>query len=127
MTRRFLILLLLPLAACATPQQQCQNTATRDLRVLDQLIAETELNLSRGYAVEEEVVPAVGFTYCLGNDGHRFGGMFCTGGSTRVRERAVAIDPAAERAKLASLRDTRGEVATRSQAALAACRAQYGA
>ncbi|MGB8815084.1 MAG: hypothetical protein WCC57_18035, partial [Paracoccaceae bacterium] len=43
----------LALTACGTPQEQCINRNTRDIRVIDRLIAETETNLSRGYALEE--------------------------------------------------------------------------
>lgn len=130
MTRHFLILLLLPLAACATPQQQCQRDATRDLRVLDELIAETQANVTRGYAIEEEVVPRVGFTTCFGNGfygtGHA-GVSFCSGTSTSIRRTPVAIDVEAERRKLAGLEQSRTAAATRAQGALAACQARFGA
>ena len=130
MKRCFLILLLLPLAACATPQQQCQNNATRDLRVLDDLIAETRLNVSRGYAIEEEVVPRVGITTCFGNGfyGSGYGGVsFCSGTSTSVRRTPVAIDIEAERRKLDGLEQSRVAAAGRAQSALANCQAQFGA
>ena len=48
---RVLPLLLLALAACATPQEACINRATRELRTLDDLIAEQRATLARGYAV----------------------------------------------------------------------------
>ena len=49
-----MILPFLALAACATPREQCIGQATRDLRVLNSLIAETQGNLARGYAIEEQ-------------------------------------------------------------------------
>jgi hypothetical protein len=41
------LLSLLLLTACGTPQEQCINSVTRDMRVVDRLIAETEANLAR--------------------------------------------------------------------------------
>lgn len=41
------------LAGCGTPQERCINAATRDLRVVDRLIIETQGNLDRGYALVE--------------------------------------------------------------------------
>lgn len=126
MRRKYLALLvLLPLVACATPRQQCINDATRDLQVLDRLIIETRQNLERGFAVEQEVVPRVGFTYCFGNQGSNVGLSFCSNNSTQVRNRPVAIDPEAERRKLAELEARRVEVAAQTQRALAACEAQF--
>ena len=42
-------LTLLGLTACGTPQEQCISANTRDLRVVERLIRETEGNLARGY------------------------------------------------------------------------------
>ena len=127
MTRLFPIPAPLALAACATPQQQCIDNATRDLQVLDKLIIESKQNIDRGYAVREEVVPRVGFSYCLGNYGYGYGGLsFCTGGSTSIRRTPVAIDLDAEQQKLAGLERRRSDVAERAEAGLAACQAQFG-
>lgn len=126
MRRKYLaLLLLLPLAACATPRQQCINDATRQLEVLDRLIIETRQNIARGYAIEQEVVPRVGFTYCFGNTWSNAGVSFCSNNSTQVRNRPVAIDIDAERRKLAELEARRVEVAAQSQRAIAACEAQF--
>ena len=43
---------LLILFACGTPQEQCIAGSTRDARVVNDLIRETEANLARGYALE---------------------------------------------------------------------------
>jgi hypothetical protein len=48
--------LLLALVACGTPQEQCIARETRDLRVVERLITETQGNLQRGYALEEVFV-----------------------------------------------------------------------
>ena len=50
--KRLTFLALAALAACGTPQEQCINRNTRDLRTVDRLIAEAEGNLQRGYAYE---------------------------------------------------------------------------
>ncbi len=105
MRRKYLSLLLLPLAACATPQEQCVAAATQDLRVLDALILETRTNIERGFGVEEVIVPNSGFTWCYGNWGYNTGINFCSAPSTRTVERPVTIDLEVER-----LRDGAGPV-----------------
>ena len=50
--KRLLSIALLALAGCGTPQEQCINRNTRDLRTVDRLIVETQGNLQRGYALE---------------------------------------------------------------------------
>lgn len=51
MTRNLILLAPLALlAACGTPQEQCIRGNTSELRTLTRLLAETEGNLSRGYA-----------------------------------------------------------------------------
>lgn len=127
MMRVALILSLILLAACETPQQQCTTSATRDLQVIDRLIVETNQNIQRGYAIREEVVPRVGVNWCFGNYGYGSGISFCSGGSTSIRRSPVAIDLDAERKKLAGLQEQRQIVAARAEAQLAACAQRYGA
>jgi len=50
----FVVLPLALLAACATPREQCISDVSRDFRVLNSLVAQTQANLARGYAVVEE-------------------------------------------------------------------------
>ncbi|WP_022704944.1 hypothetical protein [Pseudorhodobacter ferrugineus] len=53
---RFVVLAgLVVLAGCGTPQERCIAGVTRDLRVVDRLIVETQGNLDRGYALVEVV------------------------------------------------------------------------
>ena len=124
---RLLLPLFLILAACATPRAQCEAKATRDLRTLDALIVETEQNIERGYALDREVTERPRLTFCYGRriDGARVGMTFCNDTEVTVRDRPVAIDLRAERAKLASLREKRAEVARRTARALSACAARY--
>lgn len=111
------------LAACATPEQRCLDNATRDLRTIDQLIAETEGNLERGFAIETEIRSSrSSVSFCTGFY-NNVGVRFCSDNRVVERERAVAIDPAAERRKLEELRTRRVEIEDQTRRAAAACRA----
>lgn len=125
--RRFALALLLPLAACATPREQCEQNATEDLRVVSALIVEIEQNLSRGYAVTQVPVtqPTLQFCYAGNPDNDTVGVVFCNELETKIVEKPVVIDPAAEKAKLAALKQKQVELKSRSAKALAACAAQY--
>ena len=102
--------LALTLAACATPQQRCINQVTQDLRVVTDLIAETEGNLRRGYALEETVVYRPYLDYCddsfittTGPDGERrivSVPRMCWEDDEEIILRPRAIDLDAERRKL---------------------------
>ena len=127
MRSRLLLLPLLALAACATPLERCERAATEDLRVLDALIVETQQNIDRGYAVDQEIRESPYLRLCYGRsvDDGRLGMVFCNDRRTIVRDRPVAIDLDAERAKLASLKAKRSEVAQRAAVALASCHAPF--
>jgi hypothetical protein len=118
------------LAACGTPQEQCINRETRDLRVVNRLIAETEGNLARGYAFEEYTVYETDFFPCgyLPDDGNPATGRdvrFCRERVPETTRRPVAIDLAAEQRKLDSLLIRRRDLEQRTPQILAACRAAY--
>lgn len=118
---------MLPLAAmlagCATPHQQCVADATRDVRVLDGLIAETEQALARGYGVQRETTYAPRYTFC-GGYGYRYYGLnTCYDPYPVTRETPVAIDPAAERRKLRALQESRRAAVARMKDDLRACTA----
>ena len=129
MTRFAVLSLLLLLAACATPLERCVNQATRELRTVEALIAETEANIARGYAIEEERVPYSYFTWCARDDDDEdgLGMVWCRQTAFRVREKPVAIDMAAERRKLAGLEEKRQELAAAAAAEIRRCRAAYPA
>ena len=120
--------LMVTLAGCSTPQERCIGSVTRDLRVVDRLIAETEGNLARGYAYETVVVRRPTFIDCTPEptladpDPAR---QQCLVTEERAVSSPVAIDLNAEAAKLASLKVKRAEQATTATAAVAACRQQY--
>ncbi len=111
------------LAACASPYEQCVNQVTRDLRALDQLIAQTEGNIARGYAIETEQYPVTYFDFC---GGYRYA-YLCQRTGVQTRRKPVTIDMELERRKLRDLRTIRREKALSAQAATAQCRAQHPA
>ena len=117
---RLPLALLLPLllAACATPEQRCVGPAVAELRTIDRLIAETERNIARGYAIAREPGVRTRLAACLPGDGPY---TFCLYDQPVVTERPVAIDRRAERAKLETLFERRAELQTEARARLAAC------
>ena len=117
-----IILPLLALAACATPREQCINDANRDLRVLTNLVAETQGNLARGYALaENQQVRTVPRT-CRGrnSDGSTFR-YSCNETETFTTTRPVAIDLNAEQAKMNSLISRQQQQRTASDQMVAQC------
>ena len=125
MYRRVLMIAILALAACATPQERCLDAATRDLRTLDGLIAETRANLDRGFAIDVETVPINSITSCGFGYPGRWGYGFCDTVRYVDRERPRAIDPAAEERKLRDLNARRGAVEERTVRAVATCEASF--
>lgn len=107
------------LAACATPHEQCEARATRDLRVVNQLIDESRGILERGYAVEtvDTIYPRM--TLCAVGDGES---EICWVDDLRRTTRPVAVNLDEVRATLASLLKKKDELEVTTRAALAACR-----
>lgn len=118
---RFLSLAALALlVACASPRERCEREASRDLDILNGLIAESEATLERGYAYEEVRYPDVRVRLCYNNGGP---GFFCGSNRVRTERRPVAVDLDAERRKLATLEEKRRELVLRTQREVAACQA----
>lgn len=115
--------LLLMLAACATPQERCVLDATKDLRTVDGLIAETQANLQRGYAIGQSFERRPRLTFCTGRYRSYSGLSFCTTEDIVTRDEPVAIDPEAERRKLGLLRERKADLEVTSRASVAACQA----
>lgn len=128
-----LVLLLLPLlAACGTPQENCIARVTRDLRVVESLISETETNLRRGYAMEEYTTYHPEWRECgppirkpRPGKPDAIVPQMCLKQVPVTRERPKAIDLQAEAAKLQQLRIKRDQLARDAAPAIAQCRAQY--
>ncbi len=114
----FLPLLALLVAACASPRERCLRAAVSELRVIDALIAETQGNLDRGYAIDSQVETRTVLELCAWP---REEVLFCTRQEPVTRERPRAIDVAAEERKLADLQERRRAEARRAQAAIDAC------
>lgn len=114
------------LVACGTPQEQCISRNTRDLRVVDRLIGETERNIARGYALEEVTVFETYRVPCRSTvPGGPPGPGFCYDKVPDTEYRPRAIDLDAEAAKLRSLRTKRESLARDAERVIAACRASY--
>lgn len=117
-----IILPLMVLSACATPREQCIAHVTRDTRVLSALINETQANLSRGYALDEQQDVRTIKRNCRGEneDGSTF--FFpCNKTETFTTTRPVAIDLVAEQAKLDSLEERFALTQASSNQAVAQC------
>jgi hypothetical protein len=117
------------LGACAAPLAPCGAAADRDLAALDALIAETEANIARGYAVRPDRSRTIAFGACTGNGRSRgsVGITICGSREVPLGTTPVAIDPDAERAKLAGLRRQRDQRAAAAAAERAQCAARPSA
>lgn len=130
--RRSLILIPLLLIACGTPQERCIQRETRDLRTVDRLIAETETNIDRGYALEDVTIWTPVWTTCpvqplpIRPEGARPPPpRMCLDEEPQTVQRPKAINLAEEREKLLELKKKKAELELRAQAAIAQCRAVY--
>ncbi|RGP38226.1 hypothetical protein [Pseudotabrizicola alkalilacus] len=131
--RRSLVVLLL-LAACGTPQERCIARETRDVRILDRLIVESEGNLARGYALEEVTTYRDRWVRCPVTRETPVEGQpappppppeMCLREVSETVTQPKAIDLRAEAQKLASMRDKRASLARAASPAIAQCKAQY--
>ena len=132
MRRPLFALLLLSLAACGTPQERCIQRETRDLRTVDRLIAETETNLRRGYALEEVTVWRTQWVRCDDpprvplTEGERPPPpRMCLDDVAETVARPKAINLADEREKLAELQAKRRDLVKTAESAIAQCRATF--
>lgn len=127
MKRLVLISALALLAGCGTPQERCIAAATRDLRVVDRLIVETQGNLNRGYALVEVERTTERWVIC------RPGRPATATEPARRPEMCIqeydytvteprAINLADERVKLAELQKKRISLEKASRPAVASCK-----
>jgi hypothetical protein len=128
--------LLLPvvLLGCGTPQERCIAGVTQDLRVVNGLIAETQVNLARGYSLEPEVITVPTWEYCdqpvivVQPDGTQVwgvGGGMCWDETAQTVDRPRAIDPTVERRKLEALQKQQVVLSKRAGPAIEQCRTMY--
>jgi hypothetical protein len=124
---RFLPLILI--AACGTPQEQCVNRNTRDLRTVDRLIRETQGNLDRGYAYEEVTISTPTWEYCPAPPVPKGKPVppprLCLEEVEETVRRPKAIDLADEARKLDGLQSKRRQLAKAAESVVAQCKAQY--
>lgn len=128
--RRLALLSLLILTACGTPQEQCINRNTRDLRTIQSLVNETQANITRGYAIEEYTVYIPVWQICDIQPPAVAGQpapppRYCFEQEPQTRTRPKAIDLRAEGAKLDSLLERRDQLARAAEPVIAQCKAQY--
>jgi hypothetical protein len=124
MRRAALLLPLLALAACETPQEACLRDVSRQAGIVEGLISQTQGNLRRGYAVEEDQVVRTVPDFCeVEDDEGRERTVFCDRTVVRDVERPVAIDPEVERAKLEGLLQQRATLAAERTERHLACQA----
>ncbi len=121
------------LAACGTPQERCIAQVTRDLRVVDELIQEGELNLARGYAIEEVTDYRPEWVDCgppfvrYRANGERiyYPPRRCFDQVPYTVRQPKAIDLAAEARTLEQLKKKRVQLARQAIPAVEQCRAFY--
>jgi hypothetical protein len=128
--RRLALFPLLLLTACGTPQEQCINRNTRDLRTIQALVNETQANIARGYAIEEYTVYVPVWQICeipVQTDPAKPAPppRYCFEQEPETRTRPKAIDLRAEGAKLDSLLERRDQLARAAEPVIAQCKAQY--
>jgi hypothetical protein len=120
--------LLLLLAGCGTPQEQCIRYNTRDLRTVDRLILETQQNLERGYAIETVTTYEDYWGYCAQPhlpDTPAPPPQLCQKERAITVDRPKAIDLNDEARKLDSLKVKRAELARKAEAVIAQCKAEH--
>lgn len=127
--KRLVLLPLALLAACGTPQEQCINRGTRDLRTVERLIAETQGNLDRGYALETITRYEDYWDTCFDPvtvEGETvYKPRMCLKERSYTEERPKAIDLNAEARKLESLKAKRADLARAAEPVIAQCKAEY--
>ena len=126
--KRHVLPLLALLAACGTPQEQCIQRETRDLRTVDRLIAETQGNIDRGYALERVTITQEHWGYChqpVLEGQPAPPPVPCIIEHDVTVERPKSIDPTEEARKLEGLKTKRAELAKAAEPVIAQCKAEF--
>lgn len=126
--KRLILLSLLALAACGTPQEQCISAGTRDLQVVDRLIRETEGNLARGYGFETVTEYEARWIDCTPRPTEAVPEperQMCFDRVPVTVRKEVALDLNAEAAKLQSLKAKRASLVKAAEGVIAQCKARY--
>jgi len=109
----------LTLIGCATPQEQCINNATSHYRAVISEIADSQRNISRGYAVHTQSVPYVVQNICYNAYGYPYS---CSQTLYRTQETPVAIDVVQERRKVAEYQRALPEIEATANNGASQCR-----
>jgi hypothetical protein len=117
-------------AGCGTPQERCIAGATRDLRVVDGLIAETQANLDRGYALQEVERTGVRWESCRRGPRTNAGEKprppeLCLEDYSFTVTKPRAINLAEERQTLAELQKKRASQLRAAAPVVASCKATH--
>lgn len=133
--RGHIFFVLLMLAACGTPQERCIQRETRDLRTVEKLIAETEANLQRGYALEQVTVYRTEWRLCEARPlpapptapttAQPQPPRMCLEDVPKTVTRPKVINLADEREKLAELKKKQQQLDQAAKSAIAQCKATY--
>ncbi|MFY0692876.1 MAG: hypothetical protein JXR14_13265 [Paracoccaceae bacterium] len=110
------------LAGCGDPRSKCIKDASKDLSVIQELIADTEATIARGYAIQTETRTVVYTDFCFGSHRYNRGSFqFCNRAQPVVSKEPVAVDLDAERRKLKSLREKEAELRRRTALDIQKC------
>lgn len=110
------------LVACGTPQEQCINGVTKDLRTIAGLRQETAANIARGYAIDVSYVPYTTYETCYYANGRRYG---CPRTYTRKVTQPRTIDVSEEARKLKGLEQKQAALEKQAAPYIAQCKTQY--
>lgn len=110
------------IAACATPQEQCINSASNEVRSMQSLISTTQGNIARGYAIHRSQQSYEVANICYNKDKKPY---TCYDTQYRTVETPVGIDVVEERRKLVNLKKRLPAAARKMNAGVASCRVQY--
>jgi hypothetical protein len=118
------------LAGCGTPQERCIASATRDARILDRLITETQGNIDRGFAYVEVQRSRTVWVVCVPAQAATAtspaqSAQMCMDDQDYTETRPQAINLADERVKLAEMRKKRAELERAAVRDVASCKAQH--
>jgi hypothetical protein len=126
--KRLIWPVLLLMTACGTPQERCIGAGTRDLRVVERLIIQTQGNIERGYAWQQEVKIVPTWVNCTDQptpENPNPARKRCLVDETETSTVPLAIDLNAEAALLESLREKRTAQIGQAQGLIAACQAKH--
>lgn len=110
------------IAACASPQEQCINSASNEVRSMKQLMSITHGNITRGYAIHRSTESYQVSDICHNKDKKPYR---CYDTAYRTIETPVTIDVAEERRKLAALKKRLPTAGRTMSASVDKCRTQF--